>query len=161
MGETTHKAGWQVIVSRAAGVLVLLAGVLLAAGLCTASTPHDNPVPTIFEPHSTPAESIQHLSHFVLAITGLIFLVVFSLLSYVVVKFRRRVGEAGREQAQLYGSTQIELAWTIIPSLIVDVVFLAPARVIHAIQYAPRPPEAVVMTAICHHFFVEFLHPKL
>src|SRR5260370_20527512 len=161
MGETTHKAGWQVIVSRAAGVLVLLAGVLLAAGLCTASTPHDNPVPTIFEPHSTPAESIQHLSLFVLAITGLIFLVVFSLLSYVVVKFRRRVGDAGREPAQVYGSTQIELAWTIIPILIVVVLFLPTARVIHAIQYAPRPPEAVEVSAIGHQFWVEFRFPNL
>jgi len=161
MGETTHKAGWQVIVSRAAGILVLLAGVLLAAGLCVASTPHDNPVPSIFEPHSTPAESIQHLSLFVLAITGLIFLVVFSLLSYVVVKFRRRVGEAGREPAQVYGSTQIEVAWTIIPILIVVVLFLATARVIHAIQDAPKPAEAVEVTAIGHQFWWEFRYPKL
>jgi cytochrome c oxidase subunit II len=161
MGETTHKAGWQVIVSRAAGILVLLAGIFLAAGLCVASTPHDNPVPSIFEPHSTPAEAIQHLSLFVLAITGLIFLVVFSLLGYVVVKFRRRVGEAEREPAQVYGSTQIELAWTIIPILIVVVLFLATARVIHAIQDAPRPPEAVEVTAIGHQFWWEFRYPKL
>src|SRR6266403_3643631 len=161
MGETTHKAGWQVIVSRAAGILVLLAGVLLAAGLCVASTPHDNPVPSIFEPHPTPAESIQHLSLFVLAITGLIFLVVFSLLSYVVVKFRRRVGEAGREPAQVYGSTQIEVAWTIIPILIVVVLFLATARVIHAIQDAPKPAEAVEVTAIGHQFWWEFRYPAL
>jgi hypothetical protein len=63
---TMHKADWPAIISRVAGVLVLLLGVLLAAGLCTAS-PHGNPVPSIFEPHSTPAESIRHLSHFVLA----------------------------------------------------------------------------------------------
>ena len=161
MGETMHRADWRKIVSRAAGVLALLAGVLLAAGLCMASTPHDNPVPSIFDPHSTPAESIQHLSHFVLAITGLIFLVVFSLLGYVVVKFRRRVGDAGREPAQVYGSTQIELAWTIIPILIVVVLFLATARVIHAIQDTPRPAEAVQVTAIGHQFWWEFRYPKL
>jgi len=102
---------------------------LLAAGLCTAA-PQDNSVPSIFDSHSTPADSIRHLSHFVLGITGLIFLVVFSLLSYVVVKFRRRVADAEREPAQVYGSTQIELAWTIIPILIVVVLFLATARVI-------------------------------
>jgi len=32
--------------------------------------------------------------------------------------------DAGREPAQVYGSTQIELAWTIIPILIVVVLFL-------------------------------------
>jgi cytochrome c oxidase subunit 2 len=159
MGEMMHKADWRKIASRAAGVVVLLVGVLFAAGLCSATTPHDNPIPTLFEPHSTPAESIQHLSHFVLVITGLIFLVVFSLLSYVVVKFRRRVGDAEREPAQVYGSTQIELAWTIIPILIVVVLFLATARVIHAIQDAPRPAEVVEVTAIGHQFWWEFRYP--
>ena len=161
MGETMHKADWREIASRAAGVLVLLVGVLLAAGLCTASTPHDNHVPSIFDPRSTPAESILHLSHFVLGITGVIFLVVFSLLSYVVVKFRRRVGDAGREPAQVYGSTQIELAWTVIPILIVLVLFGATARVIHAIQDAPEPEGAVEVTAIGHQFWWEFRYPKL
>src|SRR6266852_618216 len=126
--ETMQKADWPAIISRVVGVAVLVAGVLLAAGLCTAA-PQDNSVPSIFDSHSTPADSIRHLSHFVLGITGLIFLVVFSLLSYVVVKFRRRVADAEREPAQVYGSTQIELAWTIIPILIVVVLFLATARV--------------------------------
>src|SRR5882762_11858906 len=111
-----HKADWPAIISRVAGVAVLLAGVLLAAGLCTAS-PQDNSVPSIFDPHSTPADSIRHLSYFVLGVTGLIFLVVFSLLSYVVVKFRGRATDNEHEPAQVYGSTQIELAWTIIPIL--------------------------------------------
>jgi cytochrome c oxidase subunit 2 len=157
---TMHKADWPAIISRVAGVLVLLVGVLLAAGLCVAS-PHDNHVPSIFAPHSTPADSIRHLSHFVLGITGLIFLVVFSLLSYVVVKFRHRVADSKREPAQVYGSTQIELAWTIIPILIVVVLFLVTARVIHAIQDAPKPAEAVDVTAIGHQFWWEFRYPKL
>src|SRR5712692_7129537 len=158
--ETMQKADWPAIISRVVGVAVLVAGVLLAAGLCTAA-PQDNSVPSIFDSHSTPADSIRHLSHFVLGITGLIFLVVFSLLSYVVVKFRRRVADAEREPAQVYGSTQIELAWTIIPILIVVVLFLATARVIHAIQDAPRPAEAVEVTAIGHQFWWEFQYPKL
>ena len=116
--ETVKKADWPAIISRAIGVALLLAGVLLAAGLCVAS-PRDNCVPNIFDPHSTPADSIRHLSFFVLSVTGLIFLVVFSLLSYAVVKFRSRAADTEREPAQVYGSTQIELAWTIIPILIV------------------------------------------
>jgi cytochrome c oxidase subunit 2 len=157
---TMHKTDWPAIVSRVAGVVVLIVAVLLAAGLCAASQ-HDNPVPSIFDPHSTPAESIRHLSHFVLGVTGLIFLVVFSLLSYAVVKFRSRVAGAESEPAQVYGSTQIELAWTIIPILIVVVLFLATARVIHAIQDAPNPAEAVEVTAIGHQFWWEFRYPAL
>jgi len=68
---------------------------------------------------------------------------------------------AGREPAQVYGSTQIELAWTIIPILIVVVLFLASARVIHAIQDAPEPPGALEVTVIGHQYWWEFRYPKL
>jgi cytochrome c oxidase subunit 2 len=148
------------MVSRAVGVALLLAGVLLAAQLCTAA-PQPLSIPNIFDSHATPADSIRHLSFFVLSVTGLIFLVVFSLLSYVVVRFRSRVTDMEREPAQVYGSTQIELAWTIIPILIVVVLFLATARVIHAIQDAPKPAEAVEVTAIGHQFWWEFRYPGL
>ena len=161
MDEMMHKTDWRAIVSRVAGGLLLLAGVLLGAGLCVASTQRDNPVPSIFEPHSTPAETIYHLSNFVLAITGLIFLVVFTLLTYAVVKFRSKASDDKREPAQVYGSTQIELAWTVIPILIVVVLFLATARVIHGIEDARKPASAVEVTAIGHQFWWEFRYPAL
>jgi cytochrome c oxidase subunit 2 len=161
MHRTTHKTDWGVVVGRATGILVLLAGILFAAGLCNASPSDDNAVPSIFQPRSTPAESIYHLSVFVLGITAVIFLVVLSLLAYAVVKFRSRAAGAERESAQVYGSTQIELAWTIIPILIVVVLFLATARVVHAIQDAPKPATAVEVTAIGHQFWWEFRYPAL
>jgi cytochrome c oxidase subunit 2 len=115
----------------------------------------------IFTPASTPAKMVAHLSVFVLAITGIIFVVVFTLLVYSVVKFRERAVDAGREPAQVYGSTQIELAWTVIPILIVVVLFLATARVLHAVQDAPQPPGAIEVTAIGHQYWWEFRYPKL
>jgi heme/copper-type cytochrome/quinol oxidase subunit 2 len=92
----------------------------------------------IFAPASTPAQSIVDLSVFVLEITAAVFVVVFSLLAYAVMKFRRRKTTDGREPAQVYGSSQLELAWTIVPILIVVVLFLAAARVIASIQNAPK-----------------------
>src|SRR5215813_12713042 len=158
--ETVQTSNWPAIISRVTAVVLLLAGVLLAAGLCKA-TQQANSVPNIFDPRSTPAHSIRHLSFFVLTITGLIFLVVFSLLIYVLVRFRRKAGDLGREPAQVYGSTQIELAWTVIPILIVAVLFAGTARVIHAIQDAPKPPTAVEVTVIGHQFWWEFRYPTL
>src|ERR1700723_2660863 len=122
------------------------------------SPPHGT---NIFAPASTPAKSIADLSVFVLVITGIIFVVVFVLLAYAVVKFRERAKDSGREPAQVYGSTQIELAWTIIPILIVVVLFLATARVIHAVQDAPEPAGAVEVTAIGHQYWWEFRYPQL
>jgi len=149
------------LISKAAGIAVLLAGGLLAASLCFGAPANPPPVPSIFDPHSTPAESIYRLSHFVLSITGLIFVVVFSLLGYAVVKYRKRPGDDDREPTQVYGSTQIELAWTVIPILIVVVLFLATARVIHSVQDAPKPPTALEITAIGHQFWWEFRYPQL
>src|SRR5271163_3152916 len=115
----------------------------------------------IFAPASTPAKSIANLSVFVLVITGIIFVVVFALLVYSVVKFRGRAVDAGREPAQVYGSTQIELAWTIIPILVVVVLFLATARVIHAIQDVPVSADGLEVTVIGHQYWWEFRYPRL
>jgi cytochrome c oxidase subunit II len=117
-------------------------------------------VPSIFSPASTPADSIYHLSLFVLAICLAIFVVVFSLLVYSVVKFRRRPGDDGCEPAQIYGSNQVELAWTVIPILIVVVLFLATARVIHAVEDFRFPPNTTEIIAVGHQFWWEFQYPQ-
>jgi len=63
MHDSARKTDSRTDVARTIGILVLLAVILFAAGLCTASPLGDNPVPV-------------HLSWFVLAITAVIFLVV-------------------------------------------------------------------------------------
>lgn len=117
-------------------------------------------VPNIFTPASTPADQIYRLALFVLVITGVIFLVVGGLLVYSLVKFRRRPNDDGREPGQLYGSTQIELAWTVIPTLIVLVLFLTTARVIHGIEDAQAPRNALDVTVVGHQFWWEFRYPQ-
>ena len=115
----------------------------------------------IFAPQSTPARSIFHLSILVLTITGIIFVVVSTLLLYSILKFRSTSATANSEPAQVYGSTQIELAWTVIPILIVVVLFVATARGIHEIQDAPEPESAVEVTVIGHQFWWEYRYPQL
>jgi cytochrome c oxidase subunit II len=116
---------------------------------------------SIFAPESTPAKSIINLSVFVLIITGIIFAVVCTLLVYSISKFRAKSVNADHEPAQVYGSNQIEMAWTIIPVLIVVVLFLATARGIHAVQDAPMPGTAVQVEVIGHQFWWEYRYPKL
>ncbi|HEX5236110.1 MAG TPA: cytochrome c oxidase subunit II [Silvibacterium sp.] len=120
------------------------------------------PVPNIFAPASTPAANIFSLSLFILSITGGIFVVVSGLLIYAIIRFRDRGDKDDhREPAQIYGSTQIELSWTVIPVLIVVVLFLTTARMIFAIQDAPKPPDALDVTVVGHQFWWEFRYPKL
>src|SRR5215467_7230304 len=131
----------------------------LAASAGTGAAPIHS-VPSIFSPASTPADAIHHLSLFVLTICGAIFLVVSGLLLYAVVTFRRSADDDNREPAQIYGSNQVELAWTVIPILIVVVLFLATARVIHAIQDAQLPADTIEVTAVGHQFWWEFRYPQ-
>jgi cytochrome c oxidase subunit 2 len=115
--------------------------------------------PNIFAPASTPAYDIHSLAMFVIAVCGAIFLVVGGLLAYAVVKFRRRAKD-DREPIQVYGSTQIEMAWTLTPALIVVVLFLTAARVIHQVQDAPEPAGAINVTVVGHQFWWEFGYPQ-
>jgi cytochrome c oxidase subunit II len=117
--------------------------------------------PSILAPASTPAHEIYALSQFVLVITGAIFVVVGGLLAFVVIRFRARKSDAEHEPAQIYGSAQVELAWTVIPVLIVVVLFLTTARIIFAIQDAPEPKSALDVTVVGHQYWWEFRYPKL
>jgi cytochrome c oxidase subunit II len=135
---------------------------ILACVYCSATAFADSPrfSPTnIFAPASTPAKSIFGLSLFVLAVTGAIFLVVFTLLLYSVVKFRKRKSDDGREPPQVYGSNQVEIAWTVIPVLIVLALFMATARVIADIQTASLPANTIEVVAIGHQFWWEYRYP--
>ena len=115
---------------------------------------------TIFAPASTPAEAIDGLSFLVLGVTGTIFVVVCGLLVYTLVRFRRTTDD-GDEPPQVYGSNQVELAWTVVPMLIVVVLFLATARVITRVQRADRPDNAIAVVAIGHQFWWEYRYPGL
>jgi cytochrome c oxidase subunit 2 len=115
----------------------------------------------IFDPASTPAQSIFGLSMLVLAITLAIFLIVAGLLVYALIRYRHRPGDSDREPAQIYGSNQIELSWTVIPILIVVMLFLSTTRVILGTQAIPKPEDAFNVTVIGHQFWWEYRYPGL
>jgi cytochrome c oxidase subunit 2 len=115
----------------------------------------------IFTPAATPAHSIFDLSMLVLGVTLVIFLVVAGLLLYALIRFRQRPEDSNREPAQIYGSNQIELSWTVIPILIVVTLFLATTRVILGTQAIPKPDSAMNVTVIGHQFWWEYRYPQL
>jgi cytochrome c oxidase subunit II len=126
----------------------------LSVGLAWAST-------NIFDPASTPAHLIAGLAHFVLLITGGIFAVVLGSIVYTAVRFRRRPEEDDSwEPAQIYGSDSVELAWTIVPVVIVTILAVTTARVIQEIQNPTRPAHALDVQVIGHQFWWEFRYPK-
>jgi cytochrome c oxidase subunit 2 len=117
------------------------------------------PSTSIFSGPSTPAHEIHLLSLFVLTVTGVIFFAMSCLLAYALVRFRSRRADT-TEPPQVFGSVQIELAWTIIPILIIVVLFLGTARVLFSIQDARKPESALDVTVVGHQFWWEFHYPK-
>jgi cytochrome c oxidase subunit II len=121
----------------------------------TASTP------SIFAPVSTPAFAIRDLSFLVLAIVTCIFVVVAGVTVYAIIRYRRRPGDDDREPPQVYGSTQIELAWTVVPALIVVVLFLTTTRYIFAIERQAPTSGAVEITVVGNQWWWEIRYPRL
>lgn len=97
----------------------------------------------------------------VLSITAVIFLIVAGLLLYALLRFRHRPTDSDREPPQIYGSNQIELAWTVIPILIVVMLFLSTTRVILGTERIPKPASALDVTVIGHQFWWEYRYPRL
>jgi cytochrome c oxidase subunit 2 len=130
-------------------------------GLRAATAVDASLVPDMFQPESTPAHAISQISLFTLEITGGIFLVVFGLIAYAAIRFRRRANDDGREPAQVYGSGPVEMAWTVVPLLIVAVLALSTARVIQEVQNAPPPESALDVEVVGHQWWWEIRYPKL
>jgi cytochrome c oxidase subunit 2 len=117
--------------------------------------------PNMFAPVSTPAFAIREVSFLVLAIVTFIFVVVAGLTVYAIIRFRRRPGDDGHEPPQVYGSTQIELAWTVVPFLIVIVLFLTTTRYIFAIEGRLATPDALEVTVVGEQWWWEIRYPGL
>ena len=97
----------------------LLGNFLLSATLLSAQQMHA--VGNIFRPLATPARLVSELSLLTLVICAVVFVIVAGLLAYAVIRFGYREGDSRSEPAQVYGSNQVEIAWTVIPILIVFV----------------------------------------
>lgn len=143
-----------------AGLVVVTTVVVCAAvGTATAVEPV-HAIPNMFAPVSTPADGIRELSFLVMGIAAGIFVVVSGVLFWCVYRYRARPGD-DHEPPQVYGSNPIEWAWTIVPVLIVLVLFLATARTINELQASEVPPNAMKVTIVGHQWWWEIKYPDL
>src|SRR5580693_138287 len=118
-------------------------------------------VQNIFAPVGAPAELINQTAILVLLICLGIFLVVGGLLFYAVVRYRQKPNDDdSTEPPQVYGSTAIELAWTVPPILIVVVLALATARTVGEIQNPKFAGDPVQVRIVGHRFWWELHYPK-
>ncbi len=72
---------------------------------------------------------------------------------------RRRDHDSRQEPPQIYGSNQIEGAWTVIPILIVFVIAGVSARTVWGVEDASTPASALHIKVIGHQFWWEVHYP--
>jgi cytochrome c oxidase subunit II len=139
----------------------LLLAAALPGTLRAQSADQVRSVQNIFAPVGAPAEMIHQTSVLVLLICLGIFVIVGGLLFYAVVRYRQRpTDDDTTEPPQVYGSTAIELAWTVPPILIVVVLALATARTVGEIQSPKFAADPLQVRIVGHRFWWELHYPK-
>jgi cytochrome c oxidase subunit 2 len=96
-------------------------------------------------PASTPAHSIASFSLFLVWCAGGIFLLVGGLLAFAPFRLRARKPDPSSGPAQVCRNTEIDLAWTVIPVLVL-VLFLAVARINFTVHSTPKSGPAMEVT---------------
>lgn len=119
---------------------------------------------SMFSPVSPPAESIRTLTYLVSAVCVVILILVWAILLYSLLRFRRGPATDGTEPPQVYGSKSIEVAWTAAPGLVVFLLCLAIIRSVIEVRVNPNTPPAgskpLYVTVIGHQWWWEYVYEK-
>jgi len=121
-----------------------------------------------FDPVSPQALAISHLLVTLLIVMGGVFVLVAIWMMLNIVRFRARPNMP--EPAQYYGSTKLEIAWTIVPALLLVVVFGVtvrtmaeadpPAFAADASAGVAQQQKSPDLTIIGHQYFWEIRYPQ-
>jgi cytochrome c oxidase subunit II len=143
---------------RRARRLLLLAGVgafALFASACDALDGPENEQNSL-RPEGSSAETIDNLFRPVLVIAVIIGVFIMAGVVVAAVKFRHRPG-VREDVKQVHGNTRLEVAWTIIPALILAVVAVPTVRTIFDLD--EQPADALEIEVIGKQWWWEFRYP--
>lgn len=112
----------------------------------------------LFRPQSPQVHAIAGLFAGFLILAAVIFLVVAALVVYAIIRYRARPGQT--EPRQIFGSRKIEITWTVIPLIIVTVLFGFTVRTMAFVD-APRDPgRAPDLVITGHQWWWEARYPN-
>lgn len=112
----------------------------------------------LFHPHSPQTQAITNLFGFVLVLAAVIFLVVAGLVGYAITRYRARDGAESPRQS--FGSRKAEVTWTLIPLLIVFVLFVFTVRTMAFVDAPQEPGRAADLTITGHQWWWEARYPN-
>ncbi len=108
---------------------------------------------------SRQGESVEALLRVVLVLASVVFSLVISFFLYSLVSFRRRPGEP-EEGPPMEGSTSLEIAWTIIPLIIVVGLSTYSARILFDIAAPPNPEKELEVKVTSFQWAWMFEYPE-
>ncbi|RIH79240.1 cytochrome c oxidase subunit 2 [Calidithermus terrae] len=129
--------------------------VLLLLGLALGQ---DTRVVNILDPSTAYNREVTRLLIWVSVFAALIFIVVTGALTYTVIKFRRRGNEQG-EPPQFHGNDRLEIIWTVIPTVIVVIIFGLTAQ--SMIANARFPAGAMTVKVTGYQFWWDYEYQDL
>lgn len=106
--------------------LLLMVGAAVAPALIGAQSPYST-----ISPQSPQANEIQDLYKLVFWLSLIVFVGVQLAIVYTSLRFRRRSDEEERP-AQVHGNKTLEIVWTIIPAIVLLLIFIPTVRTIYA-----------------------------
>ena len=139
------------------GVVIAL---LLGSWIGPASVHAQGPVPSMLEPVAQPAQAVLDYGLLLVLVCAVIFVLVMGALVVTVSRFRARAGDGEHEPPQVYGSDQLELAWTVAPVLVVIVLGLITAGRIVALQKSEAPAGSLEIRVTGHQWWWELEYPE-
>ncbi len=140
--------------------LLVITGLALigtAPALAQGGTP---PQPSALSPVGPNGETIANLFNIVLVMAVVVFIVVEGLIIFSAIRFRHRAND-GSEPVQVHGNTKAEIAWTIIPALIVVTLFVLALQGLQSLDTPPAQAagQALTIKVIGHQFWWEYQYP--
>jgi cytochrome c oxidase subunit 2 len=104
---------------------------------------------------STFSQEIDTVFHIIYYITGVVFILVTSLLVWFLIQYR---AQPGRRALYSHGSSVLELIWTIVPAVVFILIFLVSQATWAKVKIFP-PPGDVEVRVLAKQFAWEFTYP--
>ena len=138
--------------------MIVLLLVLTVPAFAQEGTPAQ---PSALSPAGPNSEAIASLFTIVLVIATVVFIVVEGLIIVSAFRFRSRAKDTA-EPSQVHGNTRAEIAWTILPALIVVSLFVMALQTQQTLDTRPAAAaEQMTVKVIGHQFWWEYQYPDL
>ncbi|MBI4229046.1 MAG: cytochrome c oxidase subunit II [Deltaproteobacteria bacterium] len=112
----------------------------------------------IFNASSPEMTAMAGLTFYMIATAIAILAIIVVAVAYIIIRYRKTPGDDGEPQ-QDFGSVKVEIIWTVIPALIVAVLFFLTVKTMLAVDppKGDRKPDIVI---IGHQWWWEFYYPN-